>query len=158
MAAEAHIFPDQNTVVSKFKGDLTDELLETYYGQLLSIPGGSTEFAEIVDLCEVTHVHVSESGLARVAVKIDQAYAAATHRLRCAVVAPTDLAFGLSRLYEGALSPDVIDLQVFRAVTPALAWLGIDSPSLTTAWDNLTPESPSLLFHCEPASQGIRSR
>ena len=49
---------------------------------------------------------------------------------RCAIVAPGDLAFGMSRAHEMYTSGSGLDIQVFRKLRDALEWLGISSDEL----------------------------
>jgi len=45
---------------------------------------------------------------------------------RCAIVAPGDLEYGMSRAHEMYLSGSGIDIRVFRQLPEALDWLGIE--------------------------------
>jgi hypothetical protein len=46
---------------------------------------------------------------------------------KCAIVAPKDLEYGMSRVHEMYISDSGLDIQVFRQLPEALDWLGIDS-------------------------------
>lgn len=45
---------------------------------------------------------------------------------KCAVIAPGDLEYGMSRAHELHLSGSGLDIQVFRQLPEALDWLGIE--------------------------------
>ena len=45
---------------------------------------------------------------------------------KCAIVAPGDLEYGLSRAHEMYLSGSGLDIKVFRQLPEALDWLGIE--------------------------------
>jgi hypothetical protein len=47
-------------------------------------------------------------------------------KTKVAVVAPSDLSYGLARMYEGYSALDSMDFVVFRAIDAALAWVGAD--------------------------------
>jgi len=46
---------------------------------------------------------------------------------KCAIVAPGDLEYGMSRAHEMYTSGSGLDIQVFRQLPEALDWLGIES-------------------------------
>ena len=46
---------------------------------------------------------------------------------KCAIVAPGDLEYGMSRVHEMYTSGSGLDIQVFRKMPDALDWLGIES-------------------------------
>ena len=46
---------------------------------------------------------------------------------KCAIVAPGDLEYGMSRAHEMYISGSGLDMQVFRQLPEALDWLGIES-------------------------------
>lgn len=153
MAAEAHIFPEQKLLISRFSGVLTNELFKGYYDDLLSLPGATIDFSELVDFRQITEVAIDDNTLAWVALQVDQAFKSAVIKPKCAVLAPHDLGFGLARMYEGGMSPNNVELGVFRDVAEALGWLKIDRPDFETALDQLDQSSPSLVLR-RPADPG----
>ena len=46
---------------------------------------------------------------------------------KCAIVAPGDLEYGMSRVHEMYTSGSGVDITVFRRLGDALTWLGIDA-------------------------------
>ena len=83
--------------------------------------------AELVDLREVTDVSLSPDTIhssARWELHAAQA--------RRAVVAPTDVLFGLARMYQSYVGePAESQFRVFRTLAPALAWVGLEVPPTT---------------------------
>lgn len=147
MSACAHLFPAQKLLISKFEGTLTDALFTAYYSKLLSLPGDTSDFAELVDFRDVDKIEVTEASLQRVAAEVADLYDSIDKKMQCAVVAPTDLGFGLSRMYEGRNSPAFVELEVFRSVREALEWLDRLSEGFATELDNLGKDGPSAVFH-----------
>lgn len=148
MPARAYVFPEHDLLVSRFEGELTGELLLGHYRKLIAIDAESPTRNELVDFRRVTGTDVTPSTLRLVAEPIARNYSEvsgsevsgseasgpeasrsetpgspAPGQLRCAVLAPMDLGYGISRMYEMGSSPAVIDTQVFRKLDDALSWL-----------------------------------
>ncbi len=123
MPAIAHILPEHELLVSKFEGNVSGDLFLEYYKTLLSFADNSKEFSELVDFRNVNAIEVENATLAVIANTVEAAYKSSKTQLKCAVVAPSDLAYGLSRMYQMDKSPQHIELKVFRDICEALAWL-----------------------------------
>lgn len=123
MPARAYVFPEHDLLLSRFEGYLTTELLLGHYRKLIAIDAESPMHAEVVDFRGVSGTDVTPSTLRRVGEQIADHYREDPGQLRCAVLAPTDLGYGFSRMYEMGSSPAAIDTQVFRTLDEALSWL-----------------------------------
>jgi len=85
---------------------------------------------ELVDLSELERTDVEADSLREAAVRfrgLDQT----VFESRVAVVAPSDIGFGLARMYQSFRGDSTVEFEVFRARAAALEWLGL--PSDTTA-------------------------
>jgi hypothetical protein len=148
MPARAYAFPEHDLLLSRFEGELTGELLLGHYRQLVAIDAEAPLHAEVVDFRGVTGTDVTPSTLRRVGEQIAHHYPEDPGQLRCAVLAPTDLGFGISRMYEMGSSPDAIDTQVFRTLDEALSWLLETDPATRDELAGLleSPHHERLLF------------
>ena len=132
MSARAYVVPEHNLLVSQFRGTMTDELFITYYENLISFDAESPMLAELVDFRAVDDVHINPDTLSIVAHQISDNYPIELGQFKCAVVAPTDLGYGFSRMYELGNSPANIELKVFRQLSEASRWLtpGLDPDAI----------------------------
>jgi len=117
-------YPDRALVVTTGSGVVTEEELLAYWQKDYAnerIPWGAPE---ILDLRAVECFGVTSAGLRRL-VELDAEYAKQQHApSRLAIVAPSDLIFGMSRMYQmfSELNPNSI--RVFRDLSDAEEWLG----------------------------------
>ena len=83
------------------------------------------DFRELVDLRDVTDIVMTRDsfhGLAAV-----NPYGAGARR---AIVAPADLVYGVARMWQLTRPASEDELEVFRELSPALAWLGVTESDL----------------------------
>jgi hypothetical protein len=95
-------------------------------------------FDEIVDMSPVTEVEMNPPDRLRQLAELSSSADLPTLSSRMAIVAPTDLTFGLGRMYEAhrALqSRSTKDVGVFRSLAEAYAFLGVEG----------TPEWPETM-------------
>jgi hypothetical protein len=108
-------------VYAVFSGDVSDADFLEHLRSLYADPRFDTSMPELVDLREVTSVSLSPDMISSSARSpLHSPYA------RRAVVAPTDVLFGLARMYEsyrGGLGEG--QFRVFRTLLPALKWVGL---------------------------------
>ena len=126
MPIEYRIDRERRLVIAKGHGVLTPEDILGYQRDVWSRPE-LAGYHELMDMSRVEHItSPSIEGvrdLAKLSAGMD------THSLasRFAIVAPTDLAFGLGRMYEAYRSLDdrsTKQVGVFRSLAEALAFLG----------------------------------
>jgi hypothetical protein len=123
MVARACLIPELNLLISQFHGEITDELFIRYYETLISLDAESPMPSELVDFRAATKADIKPYTLSVVAKQIADNYPLNSGVLRCAVVAPSDLGYGLSRMYEQGKSPANVELNVFRSFEDAVFWL-----------------------------------
>ncbi len=76
----------------------------------------------LVDLTAVTRLEITTAELETIAT-LDRGHSQRFKVTRVAIVAPTDLAFGLARMYEAAVAQVGWEVRVVRDLPSAEAWL-----------------------------------
>ena len=119
-----HAIDEQHALLlTVFRGDLTDDDFRAHLLALRSNPRFHRLMRELVDLRAVTAGSVSSAMLSQSARWLLHAPEA-----RRAFVAPSDLLFGLFRMYQTHLGDvGASQVGVFREIEPALRWLGLTS-------------------------------
>lgn len=137
MAEHYTFHPEHNLVFTTFTGAVTRETFVSLYRDLYADPAYVLGMDELVDLSAVTKFQVSRSALDEVRTIVGARYSGVTDMtIRTAILAPTDHAFGIGRMYEAISSDTEEDVHVFRSRKEALDWLRPEAP----------PELLSLLF------------
>jgi len=125
MPIEHRIDPTARLVTSAHIGIVPDDEFLRSYRELFQRPGFSREFDHFVDLRQTTSAVRSVGALRQLAEFMKAQYRKGVAALpRTAIVAPQDISFGLSRLYEALTDALTGDVAVFREVDEARAWLG----------------------------------
>lgn len=124
------IHEDLQLLVCTWNGAVTDaEMLAGYrraYADRRWAPG----FNEVTDLRRAELRAVTVDGLRAVHVLVAESMTGFTGAFRTAVLAPTDLTFGLSRMYELMSADSPESVRVCRDVDDAAAWVGIPAQVL----------------------------
>jgi hypothetical protein len=120
LPATYHIDRTRQLVLSRAWGVLSNEDLEDHYAWMTADPAFDPEFRQLADLREVTELALNSSNIARAATK--PAFDAQARR---AIVANSDIAFGLSRMYAIYAEGRGQTVEVFRTIEEAEAWLGL---------------------------------
>ena len=122
MSVEITIDAGRRRIRSRLSGRLSRETLQRYYEALYSHPLFQPDMAEIFDVSEVTELDLTADEIrdfsATTASNPSQG-----RGMRVAIVAPTDLTFGLARLYELSQSDTTNRICVVRTRGEAEAWL-----------------------------------
>jgi hypothetical protein len=123
MSVHHAIDEERKIVLTVFRGDLTDADLRAHQLALSANPRFHPSMRELVDLRAVTDVSVSSAIL-----NASAGWPLHAPEARRALVAPTDLLFGLFRMYQTHLGEvGASQLGVFRELGQALQWLGLSS-------------------------------
>jgi hypothetical protein len=135
------LFPESRFVYSRAWGLLTEAVLIAHSRALAGDPRFQPSFAQLSDLREVTEVAVTGAG-------VREAAAASPFGVgsRRALVASSDLIFGMARMYEVLRENAAEELMVFRDVPAALRWLGTGAPS---GWHDIPAVPPDWLFETD---------
>lgn len=126
MPIEYRIDHDHRLVIAKGEGTLRDRDVFDYQRDVWS-RADVAGYDELVDMSGVKHIKIPSSArvkdLADLAADMDPPQGSS----KFAIVAPTDLAFGLGRMFEiyRGLNPrSNKQVAVFRTMKEALSWLG----------------------------------
>ncbi len=120
MSANHVVVPELRLVVSRLAGTLTPEDVERARDGLRGDPRFDPSYSHLVDMRRVTRLPVAAAGVRRLAGATT--FAAGS---RQALVASSDLVFGLARMYEGLAGALAQHVAVFRSLADALEWLGV---------------------------------
>jgi hypothetical protein len=121
LPASYTIHVDQKLVVSRFWGAATDDDIFDHGQRLRNDPLFRPDFRQLVDMSELTEIRVG-SGVVRDASR-NQFFAPGVRR---ALVAKSDAAFGMARMYAIASENSGQTIEVFRDIKAAKAWLDIE--------------------------------
>jgi hypothetical protein len=124
------IEPKNSLVISQAWGILTDAELLAHARQLGADPKFRGLTRQLAVLTDVTDALVNQDSM-RELVKASPWGEGA----RRAVVAGSELVFGMARMYELLNSASSDEFQVFRDLTPAIQWLGLPSDWVLPARD-----------------------
>lgn len=122
MSVRDHFDAEHNLLTVVLEGAIEDEDLLKYARRVTEgadIPSGHDE---LIDLRTAEEARVSSPTLRRVA-DLFSGSDRTPERTRVAIVAETDVAYGLSRMYQAFRSESPLDLRVFREMADARAWL-----------------------------------
>ena len=111
-------------------GTLTDQELLDYQQRLRVDPEYSLTHAEVLDLTQVEQAEVTSEGVQTLADDSEWIVGA-----KVAVIAPANVPFGMSRMYEMVLKDEGLDYRVFRTKIEALNWLGLEGDDIDTIQD-----------------------
>lgn len=109
--------------VATFSGTVDDAELLGAYRSLLASPDYDPRVNDLVDMRPVTRFDVTGDAI-RDLVRAFSPLDAAMVQTRLAIVAGSDLVFGMARMYELLRSDTPEDIRVFRDMDVARAWLG----------------------------------
>jgi hypothetical protein len=108
-------------VFSRGWGVVTDDELLWHAKTLRADPRFHPGFRQVVSFLDLTEARVSADGVRGVAhinpFRTDS---------RRAFVVPSDLAFGLARMFEAHTNSDQEQFRIFRLLGPAFEWVGLD--------------------------------
>lgn len=129
MPIEYWIDHERRLVMAKGHGTLTHEDVLGYQRDVWSNPA-LAGYDELMDMSHVEHIALSSTERVRELARLSARMDARSSASRFAIVAPTDLAFGLGRMYGTYRNLDdrsTKEVGVFRSLDAALAFLGVSS-------------------------------
>jgi hypothetical protein len=120
MPASYSIDRERRLVVSRRWGVLTDEDLQDDYAHLAADPAFDPSFRQLIDLSEVTQVHITPAVVALTGGS--KLFDPSAPR---AFVAPSELQYDMARLYTIRAQLVGQTVQAFRSEADAREWLGV---------------------------------
>ena len=126
MSVEYKYDEENNFLYSRFYGVLTDEDLRSQAQAVADDPRVQQGVKEIVDLRGVDSVEASTDSIG-VIINIDKEHSEKLAGQQTAIVAPRELLYGLSKIYEVLyeLSQGHANVKVFRDIGEARKWLEV---------------------------------
>jgi hypothetical protein len=129
---EYRIDHDRRVVFVAGHGTLTDEDVFTYQREVWS-RSEVAGYDELMDMTQVREIALPSMGRARELASLSARMDAPDRQSKFAIVATSELAFGLGRLYESYReleTKSTKEVAVFRSMPEALNWLGIHENEL----------------------------
>jgi len=122
MPIRVTIEKDKGLIQTAASGRVTGDDLIDYYGRLRRHPDFRSNLNEIFDTTLVEAIDVTADDIRRLS-GVTEEFTKRGSPVKVAVVAPGDLPFGLSRMYELLQSQSMNVLKVFRERAAAEAWM-----------------------------------
>jgi hypothetical protein len=119
----------QLKVLARGRGILTDEDIFGYQREVWSRSEVSG-YDELVDMSEVEQIVLPSADRIRELARLSASMDPRSSESKLAIIAPDDLAFGLSRMYEtyrGLNDRSTKQTQVFRSLAAAWTFLGLEA-------------------------------
>src|SRR6266853_4481116 len=127
MPIEYRIDHERRLVIARGYGTFTSEDVFGYQRDVWSRPDVAG-YDELVDMTQVEHIALPSAERVRELAKLSAAMDPRSSHSRFAIVAPTEFAFGLGRMYEAYRNLDdrsTKTVSVFRTLDEALTFLGV---------------------------------
>jgi len=126
MSVEYTYDEDRNVLHTRFFGAVTDKDLRDQAAAVASDRRVRYGVRELVDLSGIDEIDGSPSTFEDV-IHSDRVHAGKLEGMRTAIVAPTDVLYGLSRMYKALaeLMESPATVMTFRTVQEAEDWLGL---------------------------------
>ena len=121
MSISYKIDTERKTIFISLEGELNDEQIRVHHDAMRSDPAFSASFCRLVDCSGSTGGEVSTSAIQRAALRVKGDVGRKT-----AIFAPQDMSFGMSKMFEAMTSDSEGETKVFRDLTEARQWLGIE--------------------------------
>jgi hypothetical protein len=132
MPIEYQIVHERRLVMAQGRGTLTGLDVFGYQRNVWSLPKVAG-YDELIDMTQVEDIALPSTQRVRELARLSAEMDARSTTSRFAIVAPSEFAFGLGRLYEILRSLDdrsTKQVGVFRSLDEALAFLDINGPLL----------------------------
>lgn len=121
---------DLQLLITTWSGAVTDaEMMAAFraaYADSRWVPG----FNEVTDLRRANVGAVTSDGLRALRLLVAESVAGYSGRFKTSILAPTDLGFGISRMYEMMSDESSESVRVCRDADDAAAWVGIPASVL----------------------------
>ena len=131
--------PDQKLIIFIHAGVVPDEEFLSFYRDFYKDPRLDKTFNRLVDLRQAKSSVRSSVVLKKFAAFVGTHTPLSATKPKVAVIAPTNISFGLARMYEGYSGFVPEDFTVFRAVDAALDWLRAPEDLMDNLNDDANP-------------------
>ena len=120
--------PELRTLFIEVRGSVSDAEFLAFTRGLLERSDLPTGHHELVDLSGLEATDVEPTTLRETATTF-RSHDKTVYESRVAVVATSDIAFGLARMYQSFRGDSTVEFEVFRERAAALAWLRLPEGS-----------------------------
>ena len=117
-------------LVTRWVGVVTNDEFTKVYHSILEGSEFRHGFNELVDFQEITELKITGSAMRNVSALVSRFYKGRSESTRTAVLAPRDDLYGIGRMYSAYADPGSEDVKVFKDVSEAMRWLGLNPVSL----------------------------
>jgi hypothetical protein len=124
---------DRRLVFTRAWGVLTDDELIAHALTLRADPRFVRSYAQIVDFRELSELQVTSDGVTLLARQNPFPPDA-----RRAIVVPSDLVYGMTRMFQVRMEAGHEHFAIFREIEPAYEWVGLDR---ATPWPTREPDA-----------------
>jgi len=124
---------DRGLVFTRGWGVLTDDELLAHARTLRADPRFVPSYRQLVDFRDLSDVQVTSDGIILLARQNPFPPEA-----RRAVVVPSDLVYGMTRMFQGRMEASSEQFGIFREIEPAYEWVGLDRAS---TWPSRAPDA-----------------
>lgn len=121
MPADYRIDAQRRLISSAGRGAVTDDDLRGHQARLRSDPAFDPSYDQLWDFSQVTRIEVTSEALRELAGS--RSFKAGARR---AMVTPSDVGFGLARMFQILHDEAPEELRVFRDLGEARSWLGLE--------------------------------
>lgn len=115
---------DHALLIIRMVGEIADEDLIAYAREVIADSSIRPEADDYVDLSRVTAMTVTGEGVRRFGEMLREGGRAGNPG-RMAIFAPSDMAFGMARMFELSRGEGPIEVRVFRDEQQARRWIGL---------------------------------
>ena len=119
------VIPEHRLIVSAHIGTVPDSECISSYRDLYQTDGAELSFNHLVDLSQTDSTERSPDTLRNLARINETMYGDSKASAKIAIIAPSQLSFGLGRMYEAHASGTPGQISVLRSAGEAISWLGI---------------------------------
>jgi len=141
MVIKCTIERDRRLVILVYAAVVSDEEVLSTYEKLGRDPRIQAGYTYLVDFSDEDSTARSSGTVARLAKLAKDWGGGAAHAPgKVAVIAPDDLSYGLTRMYQERAGRSSEEYQVFRNASEAVAWLGIPISILDQARSRTTSD------------------
>lgn len=125
MAIEYEIIEEKHLVIAKGTGVVTGDDVINHLNTLAADARYVAPMKKLVDYRAIESMKQSHGQILMISQKkqtLEDRFAGE----RCALVAPKDLTFGIARMHQSFINTPALDIEVFRRIEDALAWLDVE--------------------------------
>jgi len=125
MPIEVKIFKEDQLLLSSFVQEVTNYEMISSYEKLMKTNEFFTVNKELVDMRDCSLADISKEAFLSLSSLVESYLNEKYLDFKTAIVAPEDLSYGLSKLYESYSEHSPETIMVFREAKDALEWLGV---------------------------------